>query len=35
MKMFKKFNDWFNKKFGAFFNPPSKLGKEIQNSIYK
>lgn len=31
----KAFEYWFNKKFGWFFCPPDKLGKEEQNSIYK
>jgi len=26
---------WFNGKFGWIFNPPSKQGKEKQNSKYK
>ena len=31
----KKFEAWFNKKFGWFFNPSDKLGKENQNSQYR
>lgn len=33
--MFKKFSSWFDNKFGAFFCPPYKQGKEKQNAIYK
>ena len=32
--MWSKFNNWFDKKFGAFFCPPDKLGKEEKNSKY-
>lgn len=32
---FKKFYNWFNSNFGWFFNPPTKQGKENQNSKYK
>jgi len=28
MKIFKKFSNWFDLKFGWFFCPPSKQGKE-------
>ena len=31
----KKIENWFNKKFGWFFCPPYKQGKEEQNKIYK
>lgn len=33
--MFKDFSNWFNRRFGSFFNPPYKQGKEKQNSIYR
>jgi len=32
---FKLFTNWFNTKFGWFFNPSSKQGKEERNSKYK
>ncbi len=35
MKIFKDFSNWFNRRFGWFTNPPSKQGKETQNSIYR
>jgi hypothetical protein len=29
-----KFENWFNQKFGWFFCPANKQGKEDRNSIY-
>lgn len=34
-KYFNKFEKWFNQKFGWFFSPPTKQGKENKNKIYK
>ena len=35
MKIINKFESWFNKKWGWFFCPSTKLGKEKQNARYK